>query len=212
MLNFADLDNPYQESFVADISHRSRRCVIFRKRRHTRAFGPVSDGMLQKVQVPVDASHNEPRATYTTDGFNLVQADALKHGLTRADVAALCECSVAEAAEDTLIKINRLSHSVADFQLNIADGKFWTQLNCKLWNKNDDGSRKDENNRYVNAPPIVVLRKEDFSYILSVLEFKCFEAIHNTLLDVLNVPNQAETDSDAFCEICQSVSIEMNNF
>lgn len=32
------------------------------------------------------------------------------------------------------------------------------------------------------------------------------------LLDVLNVPNQAESDSDAFCEICQSVDMNLIDF
>jgi hypothetical protein len=60
--------------------------------------------------------------------------------------------------------------------MSVADGKFWTQLNCKLWTKNDD-VRKDENNRQLSAPPVVVLRKEDFAYILSVLETTCFTVI-----------------------------------
>lgn len=127
--------------------------------------------MLQKVQVPVDASHNEPRAEYNQEGFYLIQADALKHGLNRADIAALDDNTTLDANDNTLIKINRLAQPVADFQLNVADGKFWTQLNCRLCNKNDG---KDENNRHLSVPPVVVLRKEDFSYILSVLEMTCF--------------------------------------
>lgn len=203
LISFFFADNPHQECFVTDVSHRSRRCAIFRKRRHARAFGPINDGMLQKVQVPVDASYNEPRAEYTLHANNLIQNDAVKHGLSRSEVPALRDTAFVEIVDEHMIKINKLAQPVADFQLSVADGKFWNQLNQKLWSKNEETVRKDENNRHLNAPPI--LRKEDFAYILSVLEFNCFVDIHNMLLDVLNVPNQAESDNNAFCEICQSV-------
>jgi hypothetical protein len=168
------LDNPHEECYVTDVSHRSRRCVTFRKRRHTRAFGPVNDGMLQKVQVPVDASYNEPRAEYTLDSTHLIQADAIKNGLSRLEIPALNDSIINDSFDEHTLKIHRLTQPVADFLMNIVDGKFWTQLNCKLWNKNEESPRKDENNRHLTTPPVIVLRKNDFLYIMSLLETNCF--------------------------------------
>jgi hypothetical protein len=196
--------NPHQEAFVADVSHRTRRCVALRKRRHARIHGPVNDAMLQRVQVPVDASYSEPRVEYTHDSTYYLNLDAGKLGLTKQEVFALRDTVIPEADEDKRLKIPRLAQPVAAVMLNRADGRFWTQLNCRLWN-NENGVRKDENNRHPAVPPAVVLAKSDFTYIMSLLETNCFNEMHGALLDVLSVPNQAD-DDNAFCEICQSVS------
>lgn len=129
---------------------------------------------LFQVQVPVDASHSEPRAEYNLDATQLIQADAIRHGMNRLEVPPLSESIAATSADEHALKINRSKQPVADFLMTVADGKFWTQLNCKLWNKNDDSPRKDENNRHLSAPPVIVLRKNDFAYVLSLLETKCF--------------------------------------
>jgi hypothetical protein len=141
-------------------------------------FGPINDGMLQKVQVPVDSSHNEPRAEYILDANHLIQSDAIKHGISRLEVPTFSDLRVTESVDDYALKINRLAQPVSDFILNVADGKFWAQLNCKLWNKNEDSPRKDENNRHLTLPPTITLKKQDFVYILSLLETTCFNVSH----------------------------------
>ncbi|KAI6240046.1 Protein Jade-3 [Aphelenchoides fujianensis] len=144
--------NPHQETFVTDVSHRSRRCATFRKRRHARLDGPVNDAMLQKVQVPVEPAYSEPKVEH-----------------------------------------------YADIGLD-----FWKELNWQLWRaQRGSESLRDENNRQMALPPAVVLRKEDFVYVLGLLETVCFREMHSMLIDVLNVHNQAEGE-EAFCEICQS--------
>jgi hypothetical protein len=130
--------------------------------------------MLQKVQVPVDSSHNEPRAEYTLDGNHLIQMEAIKQGMNKTEICPLRDTTILEISDEHSLKINRLPQSVSDFLLSPQDGKFWTQLNCKLWNKNDEIARKDENNRHLTVPPVIVLQKDDFAYILSLFETICF--------------------------------------
>jgi hypothetical protein len=127
--------------------------------------------MLQRVQVPVDASHSEPRTEFTLDANHLIKLEAIKQSANRAEVGPLRDTAITESSDEHSIKINRLPQPVSDFLLNAQDGKFWTQLNCRLWN---GGLRKDENNRHLNVPPVIILKKNDFAYILSLLESTCF--------------------------------------
>ncbi|KAI6188590.1 hypothetical protein M3Y98_00370800 [Aphelenchoides besseyi] len=197
------IDNPHQEYFVTDVSHRSRRCATFRTRPHTRLHGPVNDAMLQKVQVPVEASHNEPKVEFAKSDISTVDTpNNNEHNRTNVEEPSIDR--VALATVDVSHQIGRLNEPVADFLVNSDDIKFWKQLNWKLWAEQSGSlTRRDENNHQLALPPIVMLRKTDFTYILSMLETNCFNEIHSTLLEILNVPNQA-ADYNSFCEICQS--------
>ncbi|KAI6215462.1 hypothetical protein M3Y94_00387600 [Aphelenchoides besseyi] len=195
--------NPHQEYFVTDVSHRSRRCATFRTRPHTRLHGPVNDGMLQKVQVPVDASHNEPKVEFAKCDLTTVDTPINdEHNRTNVEEPSIERVPL--ITTEASHRIGRLSEPVADFLINSDDIKFWKQLNWKLWAEQSGSlTRRDENNHQLALPPIVMLRKTDFIYILSMLETTCFNEIHSTLLELLNVPNQ-DVDDNAFCEICQS--------
>lgn len=112
---------------------------------------------------------------------------------------------LASDGECEALVVRRLpARQVAEYALNVEDGRFWRQLNRALWQKRG-GVRRDENNHRPALQSTIVLKRSDFAYLMSLLETTCFAAIHDMLLDVLNVPNQAD-DDNAICEICQSVS------
>ena len=199
----------FQECFVTDVSHRSRRCAIFRRRRHVRVHGQFNEAQLQKVQVPVEALFSEPKVDYTTDLPRYLLADAARRGFTKREMSLLtgvAEPSATEPvdSESEALAVRRLSsRRVADYALSVEDGRFWRQLNLALWQKRG-GVRRDENNHKPALHSTIVLKRADLAYIIALLEATCFTAMHDMLLDVLNVPNQAD-DDNAICEICQSV-------
>ncbi|CAD5217769.1 unnamed protein product [Bursaphelenchus okinawaensis] len=187
--------DPHEECFVTDISHRTKRVVLFRKRRHAQISGQVTDEMVRKVQVPVDIVPEE-RIWFSHDLTDYINEEIKRN----VDIPMIMEMSPADAPD--VVHVRRLTDDVAQYFMDDKDKRFWLQLNKNLEEKSV-GNKRDENNKKVIEPLLIRLRNIDFSYIMGVLETVCFKEIHGILLNVLNVPNQAEGES-AFCEICHS--------
>ncbi|CAD5222376.1 unnamed protein product [Bursaphelenchus xylophilus] len=193
--------NPHEECFVTDISHRSKRVVLFRKRRHAQISGQITDEMVRKVQVPVETLP-EDRMEFSYDLTPYLNEERRDN----IDIDLVMEPDPIESSET--IAVNRLEEDVVQYFMDDNDKKFFLRLNKNL----DGGSsnRRDENNKKVVEPLTVKLRKVDFAYLMGVLETVSFKEIHNILLEILNVPNQAEGDN-AFCEVCQSETSEKSD-
>lgn len=191
--------NPREECFFTDISHRSKRVSLFRKRRHTKISGPVSDEMLNHVQVPVDSSSADAPVRYFHD---------LSSFITEKTPYFDSSDDPVEVKDDTIVNINCPLYDGPTALLDKVDKSAWMKINKDFWNLKD--VTRDENNKEIVEPPFVRLKKNYFALILSLLEIETYKEIHNTLLSVLNVPNQAEGEH-AFCEICQSATSESDD-
>lgn len=165
------LDNPREECFVTDISHRSKRVVLFRKRRHAKISGSVPDEMLRKVQVPVEASSNEPTISYYHD-LTPFMAEKNKSFTDSVPIQ-----DPPEAKNDSLINLNFLPIEVAEYELNEEDKSAWLRINTDFWNQKN--VTRDENNKEVTEPAFVRLKKVNFAYILSLLETQTFKVSSN---------------------------------